>query len=84
MLTYEKRKGLGIPLAIADTSAVRQKLVWRQDENWQIRAESFSVFHNCVTKEVAYKPLENLEISKTDVETEKETWSITTSALPII
>lgn len=53
-------------------------------KNWQIRAESFSVFHNCVTKEVAYKPLENLEISKTDVETEKETWSITTSALPVI
>lgn len=41
MLTYEKRTGLGIPLAIADTSAVRQRLVWRQDEKL---AETVLVF----------------------------------------
>lgn len=32
MLTYEKNKGLENLPAIADTSAVRQKLVWRQDD----------------------------------------------------
>lgn len=52
-------------------------------KNWQIRQRVFKEFHNCVTKEVAYKHLENLEISKTDVETVKEAWSITTSSLPI-
>lgn len=52
--------------------------------NWQIRAESFYEFHSCVTKEIAYKHLENLEISKTDFETEKGTWSGTTSSLPTI
>lgn len=53
-------------------------------KNWQIRGDSFQEFHNCVAKEVVCKHLENLEIFKTDVETEKEMWSITALALPII
>lgn len=48
MLTYEKRKGLGIPLAVADTSAVRQRLVWRQDEKLADQSgEFFSVSQLC-------------------------------------
>lgn len=41
MLTYEKNKGLGNLPAIADTSAVRQKLVWRQDEKLADQSREF-------------------------------------------
>lgn len=41
MLTYEKNKGLENLPAIADTSAVRQKLVWRQDEKLADQSREF-------------------------------------------
>lgn len=80
MLTYEKNEGLGNLPAIADPSAGRQKLVWRQDEKLADQSREFLRVSQLYCKEVAYKPLENLEILKTDVVTEKEMWSVTALA----
>lgn len=37
----KKKKGLGSPPAIADTSAVKQGLVWRQDEKLADESREF-------------------------------------------